>query len=362
MAHIEQSLEKLKTSNDKAQATNSTRSVILYTIKFADELNNNPVFRPITEAILQARQNAPNKVIDLRTQASATLNKIDIEFKKAIDEASEEYARSGKTPPIPTTMEAQFEELNKIHWEAHYAKDKLFNEIPFQIWNDLSTINCIYQAATKKEFIDALQNEDMSKFLFMSKLRKAILSIINKTNDVPFEIDVEALKYGLQNVFDFISFSLESSSRQNLITFPEASFCNETNLISGPGQDDSANLIQTKLDKQMDCPASQLSYDQSNGLLSFPGKDISFKGQYQKTFLGLFFPNSKPLKNSLPIDVIHADVFQSPADSDKRIEKTDKDQVYGVVREINKKTSPSIHMLFFETKNATFRINPKLLT
>lgn len=103
----------------------------------------------------------------------------------------------------------------------------------------------------------------------------------------------------------------------------------------------------------------KINYDKKKGLLRIVDKDIPIiKNTAQERFLKLFFPSGKLTKKSFEIEHIHKKCFQSPADLDKeKLVKDDKDQVYALKRELNKK----IDFELFVTQESNIRADFSLI-
>ena len=325
-------LQKLSDINDNTQAATSIRSVVLYVIKFADEFINNPIFQPVIKEIEQSKQEAINNALELKKQAQFILGTIDIDFKKAMINAEKEYANSGIVPPVPDSIELQFDELNQVYGAANYAKDKLLNEIPTFVWFDWQQINYIHIAAKRKDLIDQLNNEEnKSTSLFLDNLRKQVLDIINNNNSNPYDgIGAEALKYSTQNILD---------TAKKVLT-QEDLFATSSQIFA---TDQAANKT----------PAlpMHLSFDELTGILSYNSTVLTIleNNTLEYDLCYFFFPGGKPLPKKIKWADIELENFDDPASSEP-LQKAKK--------RINEKAETEI---IISTKKGFYFINSDLL-
>lgn len=341
MISEKQALDKLSLCYEQAQAANTPDIFFLMLYKVMEEYDANPLLEQIDKLIIEEQKNE-----------LATFINLDEQLKKEMKEAYEKIKN--------------FIFTNKIIDPCIIAELNHFESLmQFPIESGLATtldmllsLRCMLIFLTRNTF-DEFYLNFLHQFAVIEKGEISNFTCVPTLDN--WEKEERKIKDTKKTRIWYVWFKLiefyKTHNPQTYVKSGEMSLYKYYLQIIYHFTKQSLTFLDFK--RKQDCFASNLFYDQSEGVLYIAGKTISINGETaQGRFTGLFFPNCKRFNELIHRDEIHKDVFQTLADHDMSIGRAEKDQVYGLRREVNKKIKKATAIDdFFVLKDCCIGIN-----
>ncbi len=380
MAPEKQTLEKLNSINNKAQAADSFQIFLLHLYDFVEEFDNNPTLAPIIETINIEEKQDRQSVAQLEKQVLETLDSFYESLKSyrasqgipaEYPDQFEAYGNPDPKKRIDTTRDviiekyqclwAKFYRLAKSdpkHYEfvSHFATiecrfygnhdiyvelkvhdyDELLRTKKFladrqitRIWHHWNQIIWIFLLVEKEDrVIKKIHNQGaIFRSAALSDFQKTILNAINGQENHLTKLDIESLKYSVQRVFDYNK-NLPLSTKKCSPVLPATLSLDETDGILYLGK-----KIIVELDSQ-----------------SLEGKCCS-----------LFLPGGVPLPTNQRLH--WEQIFEDSAVSgdENLLPDQKRDRVYKTICRLNRKTKEKIGQPLLTYIDGYYKINPMLL-